>query len=367
MPELRPPHAQIVCFSASTERQDGGGQRLQGFIRALGAGNVPVELVGVGPQAATSDSGTTRQLLHRLKRRVLPVALRGRIERELAELDPGKSVISMVPSANRWALRNGPAWLDYSDLWSDIALNHAATVDPLSAWCNRLQARIWSAREAEERQKAAVVTVASWADSQTLGARATWLPAPIVNAPAFRVRRRPARSKSRLVYGLLGNFDYPPNRHAYQTLIQQWLPTLLLNAERIIVAGFGSEKLPRVSHVEILGPLQNVAVFYDSIDIALAPVERGGGMKVKVVESMMYGVPVVTSDHAIEGLPNALAAGCLNFNALSGGARWATSGPSDPRENEVVASMLDQFTYDSFEATILKLWTEWTTPNSGLS
>ena len=352
--------ARVICFSVSLVRQDGGGQRLTGFLHALRADGLRVETLDVGPRAADTEHAVSSRLLHRAKRRLLPVPMRSRIEAELTRLNAGgPPTISLVPSANRWALRSDAAWLDFSDLWSNYALNHAATVDPLSAACNRAQARLWSSREAAESELAAVVTVASWSDHLKMGKKAVWLPHPVVNAPASRtIRKASIPLDTGLVYGLIANFDYPPNRDAYERLIRQWLPVLLPSARQIVVAGFGSERLPRVANVDIAGPVDKVAGFYDRIDVALAPVERGGGMKVKVVEAMMHGVPVIATEHAKDGLPDAVAAECLDFKALSADMRIPASWLRDPRENPDTASALNSFTYESFQNTVNRLWKE---------
>lgn len=324
-------------------------------MQALEAGGVAVDIVGLGPAGDHADESTA-SLLHRVKRRILPISLRRRVEAELAGSNISGPTISLVPSANRWALRGHPTWLDYSDLWSNIALNHALTVDRLSAVCNRAQARLWARREAAEYPHADVVTVASWSDHQQLGKGSIWLPHPVGQANDLPNRRPSPSLQTGAVYGLLGNFDYPPNRDAYDRLINEWLPVLRRSSRKIIVAGFGSERLPRVPDVDVIGPVDTVATFYESIDVALAPVERGGGMKVKVVEAMMHGIPVVATQHAKDGLPDALVAECVDLRSLQDGPESYHRTLRNPRENPDVASALNNFTYQSFEQTINDLW-----------
>jgi glycosyltransferase involved in cell wall biosynthesis len=56
-----------------------------------------------------------------------------------------------------------------------------------------------------------------------------------------------------------------------------------------------------------LGPVDNPAEFYSLVDVVLAPLSLGGGMKVKIVEALLAGVPVVASAAAAEGIPNEVA------------------------------------------------------------
>lgn len=349
----------LVCLNVSLGRLDGGGQRLKAFVRALEAAGLVVELVGLGPHGGEADRASASKSLHHVKRRLLPVPLRRRAEAELAPPGGHGPTVCLVPSANRWALRSKPAWLDYSDLWSNIASNHAATVDPASALCNRVQSQLWSRREASEYAEANAVTVASWSDYLALGKKAVWLPHPVTESTdSLPTRRISSPQGSGFVYGLLGNFDYPPNRDAYDRLIGQWLSGLLPTARRIVVAGFGSEKLPRVANVDIIGPVDQVASFYNQIDVALAPVERGGGMKVKVVEAMMHGLPVVVTEHVKEGLPDAIVDELIDFNRLADRISEHGGRLRDPRENAAALGALDSFTYRTWERTIVKLWQE---------
>ena len=332
---------------------DGGGKRVHAFLRALENEGCALDVVAVGPEGSGDIENASSAALHRLKRHFFPINFRGPIEAKLSGVDGRSPTMSLVPSANRWALRSNPNWLDFPDLPSNIARNHARTVDRVSAAFNVAQARLWSKREVSEYDQADVVSVASWSDSLQMGNRAVWLPTPVAES-GERVRRRgaPSASQAGVVYGMIANFDYPPNRDAYERLIQEWLPLLLLSASRIVVAGFGSESLPRDMNVDILGPVDNVATFYDRVDVVLAPIERGGGMKVKVVEAMMHGRPVVATEHAMDGLPQAIAEECIKWGCLSSGSR-------DPRENPAVVNALENFTFESFQTKFSSLWRQW--------
>jgi glycosyltransferase involved in cell wall biosynthesis len=172
-------------------------------------------------------------------------------------------------------------------------------------------------------------------------------------------RRAAFAPSGTLTYGLLANFGYPPNRDAFERLVRQWLPVLRSDTSRIVVAGFGSELLPHAEGLDIIGQVDEVAEFYDRVDVVLAPIARGGGMKVKVVEAMMNGVPVVTTKHAKEGLPPIIANACIDWERLStGGADLQLAGLRDPREMPPVAAALKSFTVDSFVQTFSRAWQE---------
>jgi glycosyltransferase involved in cell wall biosynthesis len=340
----------VVCLDVSLKRMDGGGKRVHAFLHALEDEGCVLDVVGVGPEETGGIENPVSDAVHRLKRRFFPIPFRRRVEAELSGVNGRSATMSLIPSANRWALRSNPNWLDFPDLLSNMARNHARTVDRVSATFNVAQARLWSKREVSEYDQADVVSVASWSDSLQMGNKAVWLPTPVAESGEL-VRRRsaPSAPQAGLVYGMIANFDYPPNRDAYERLIREWLPLLLPSASRILVAGFGSESLRRAMNVDILGPVENVATFYDRVDVVLAPIERGGGMKVKVVEAMMHGRPVVATEHAMRGLPQAIAEECIKWGHLSSSSR-------DPRENPAVVNALENFTFESFQTKFSSLW-----------
>jgi hypothetical protein len=79
--------------------------------------------------------------------------------------------------------------------------------------------------------------------------------------------------------------------------------------------------------------------------------EQGGGMKVKVVEAMMHGVPVIATDHSREGLPPAISEVCTDLRGS-----WKLG--HDPRDHASVSDELHYFTFESFVRQFRMLWFE---------
>ena len=74
---------------------------------------------------------------------------------------------------------------------------------------------------------------------------------------------------------------------------------------RVIVAGRGTssvEGLDTVPGVEVRGEVSSAADFLRELSVLVYPVERGSGMKVKVLEAIASGVPVVTTPVGAEGI-----------------------------------------------------------------
>ena len=63
--------------------------------------------------------------------------------------------------------------------------------------------------------------------------------------------------------------------------------------------------LKKIEHVESLDEL------YRTVDIVICPLRNGTGMKIKVIEAMSYGIPVVCTSRGVDGLPDKNENGCL--------------------------------------------------------
>jgi len=74
---------------------------------------------------------------------------------------------------------------------------------------------------------------------------------------------------------------------------------------KIVVGGGCSDDFPDLVHpnVEIVGRVPDVADFYRSVDVAIAPVQFSTGLKIKVAEALASGAPVIAHAHAMEGFP----------------------------------------------------------------
>jgi glycosyltransferase involved in cell wall biosynthesis len=98
--------------------------------------------------------------------------------------------------------------------------------------------------------------------------------------------------------GLIGTAAWPPTAEAIQTLLQDVWPCVQREAPsaRLVVAGRGTAELGGIGGVE------SARDFFQGLSLLLYPLRRGSGMKVKVLEAMASGVPVVTTPSGAEGI-----------------------------------------------------------------
>jgi glycosyltransferase involved in cell wall biosynthesis len=108
------------------------------------------------------------------------------------------------------------------------------------------------------------------------------------------------------VAGLIGTALWPPTAAAMQRLLETVWPRVrrLAPEATLLVAGRGTERLEwrATPGVELLGSLSSSRRFFQRLSVLLFPIERGSGMKVKVLEAMASGVPIVTTPAGAEGI-----------------------------------------------------------------
>jgi glycosyltransferase involved in cell wall biosynthesis len=105
-----------------------------------------------------------------------------------------------------------------------------------------------------------------------------------------------------------GSLTYGPNAEAVQYLINDILPHIALaeNSVRLVVTGRLPDTIPdtcRHPRVEYTGRLDRLDPIYHSARVFVAPILSGTGTRIKILEAMAIGMPVVTTSKGIEGIP----------------------------------------------------------------
>jgi GT2 family glycosyltransferase/glycosyltransferase involved in cell wall biosynthesis len=115
-----------------------------------------------------------------------------------------------------------------------------------------------------------------------------------------------ASSGGELVF--VGTMGYLPNRDAMQHFCREVLP--LVHSERpqcrLTIVGSGGQRflshLAKPGQVEVTDRVEDVVPFYRRAHVAIAPLRSGGGSRLKILEAMALGRPVVSSRLGCEGL-----------------------------------------------------------------
>ncbi|MBX9840984.1 MAG: glycosyltransferase [Xanthobacteraceae bacterium] len=126
-------------------------------------------------------------------------------------------------------------------------------------------------------------------------------PNTVAGSPALR------RSDARRMLLFVGSLGYEPNRDAVEWLLRDIWPKLrhVSNLELRIAGGGAPERLRRLAGqrgATMLGWVQDLDRHLRAATMMIAPIRVGAGTRIKVLESAMQGVPIVTTPLGAEGL-----------------------------------------------------------------
>jgi glycosyltransferase involved in cell wall biosynthesis len=107
-----------------------------------------------------------------------------------------------------------------------------------------------------------------------------------------------------------GNLTYRPNAEAAVSLVEEVLPLLRRRAGRPVTVTLAGEPGPEGAvralasrpGVRVTGYAADLAPYYRAADVLVAPLAAGGGTRIKLLEALAYGLPVVTTATGAAGL-----------------------------------------------------------------
>lgn len=104
--------------------------------------------------------------------------------------------------------------------------------------------------------------------------------------------------------------DNPFNILSINWFIEKVLP-LLPKEIKICIIGRICKYVPDHENIEKVFFADDLNIYYHASKIAICPMLKGTGIKIKVVEAMSYGLPVVGTEKAVDGFSDKKNNGCL--------------------------------------------------------
>lgn len=125
------------------------------------------------------------------------------------------------------------------------------------------------------------------------------VPPPFFENP--RIKKEPCSNAKKI--GFIGNLDFEPNRKSVDWILRELLPEIRKEklSVQVVIAGSGSpealfgEEFLNAPEIVWLGSLQESQVFWDQISILLSPQKGGSGIRIKILEALEQGIPVLTN------------------------------------------------------------------------
>lgn len=179
----------------------------------------------------------------------------------------------------------------------------------VKAWYLRLQANRLRAFETKLWQEVDGIAAISEVDAQFIRRHTT---KPLINLPtglelsSYPSLKRAALQSNKL--GFLGSMDWQPNKEAVRWFVQSLWPSLSIEFPNTSVT-FAGKNFPASlrnlakNRLIMQGEVEDAVVFMLEHPIFIIPMRSGGGIRIKLLEAMALGLPIISTTLGAEGLP----------------------------------------------------------------
>jgi polysaccharide biosynthesis protein PslH len=155
----------------------------------------------------------------------------------------------------------------------------------------------------------------------------------------------------------VGNFTHPPNVDAALWLGQEIMPLLRAQVPGVRLTLVGPYPPPAVQalareDILVTGRVPEIEPFLEQATVVLAPIRTGGGMRMKVLQSMAFGKAVVTTPRGALGLEIAETRPPLAIAEEAPGLAAAVIALlQNPRQRQELARQARQFVIEHYSPT----------------
>jgi glycosyltransferase involved in cell wall biosynthesis len=309
----------ILAFAVPVPARGGAALRILHQARRLAAElDVPVHVatlgeVGEGDEPFTFEGvphevHRVQALLGSLRRPYLAAWSRSAALEEVAGRSGWRLVVATSPFLVESARKAGaPVLLDAHNLESEIGATLAATEpNPVARARWRWEASKTRRLESRVVHEVDAVTTTSDHDADVLrglGAHPVDVAPNGVDTTRWRWQRpQPGRT-----VGYVGQYGYRPNEQAALVLLDEVLPSVRLRHPAVQAAIIGRAPTARLLEregpgVHVTGELDDLEPAVRALRALVVPLRSGGGTRLKILEAMAAGTPVVSTSLGAAGL-----------------------------------------------------------------
>lgn len=110
-------------------------------------------------------------------------------------------------------------------------------------------------------------------------------------------------NKDKLTIIFHGTYTFFPNKEAVDLIINYIAPTIMKQNPNVLFVIAGLD-VPRIEkdNIKSIGFVEDIYSLIHAADIAIVPILRGGGTRLKILDYMGIGLPIVTTKKGIEGI-----------------------------------------------------------------
>lgn len=118
------------------------------------------------------------------------------------------------------------------------------------------------------------------------------------------------RQTQQPIVTVIGNMTWYPSISAAERLLNSLWPSIkqqVPNAVLRVVGWSARESLKKyldMPDVEVLENVPDIQPYFEEASVMIYAPSRGSGMKIKILESLAFGIPVITTHEGSEGMPS---------------------------------------------------------------
>lgn len=262
-----------------------------------------------------------RELLVDSSKRARPISSR-QAQQQLAAIADRTYATAVFLRIRSWVFHRalhaaGVTWersiVDFDDIESKrnlrIAERLRRDVGREVFWVARLRAWRLARYEQQVLGEVDIVLLCSAKDRDEVAAMSTRAQVIAVPNAVPVTQPLPADPHREVNILFVGTMGYQPNADGAVFFCREVLPTLRASCTHPVVVWLvGYDPAPRVRaldaelNVIVTGSVPSVEPFYRAADLCIAPIRSGGGTRIKILEALAHGRPLVSTTLGIEGI-----------------------------------------------------------------
>lgn len=112
-------------------------------------------------------------------------------------------------------------------------------------------------------------------------------------------------SSSKIKLLFLGKMDWAPNKDGLRWFLEEIWPSIDKNRFELHIVGSGNsewgQELFKAPGVNFIGFAEDLETIYANCDFSIIPIRYGSGTRIKVIESISKGMPIISTSMGVQG------------------------------------------------------------------
>lgn len=266
---------------------------------------------------------------------------------------------------------NAKITLDWHNIESELMRRYATSVSGLRKTYAVLTAKRLESLESEMLKDCFGHLVCSEREQGQLCARVPEARIAVLENGVDTERFRPANGRpeqNRLVF--VGQMSYHANADAAVWFVRAIWPAIKSAYPNLILTIVGSDPGPTVralqqpGSIEVTGTVPDVVPYYQNAFASIVPLQTGGGTRLKILEAMAAGTPVISTSQGAEGLKVGSGHEFLLADATVQSWMRALDELQSPNRREEIASsaralVCREYDWKAIGAKLAELYLDW--------